>query len=85
VAAAILPPSKDAAAVVEDEVIDLEDPNRGKPAQGHLDVQAEFDEVVVWGHEVAVGADGGYVRGMEEWVALAGEIHSYPNPKGSGK
>ncbi|KAK0744212.1 ribonuclease H2 non-catalytic subunit-domain-containing protein [Schizothecium vesticola] len=90
VAAAILPPSKDAAEVQEG-VIDLEDPNCGKPAQGRLDVQAEFDEVVMWGHEVAVttdggpAGDGGYVRGMEEWVALAGEIHSYPNPDGSGK
>lgn len=87
VAAAILPPSKDEdeqdLPEPEQEVIDLEDPNRGKPAQGKLDVQAEFDEVLVWGHEAAVGtdgADGGYVRGMEEWIGLAGAIHEYAKP-----
>ncbi|KAK1827647.1 ribonuclease H2 non-catalytic subunit-domain-containing protein [Podospora conica] len=80
VAAPVAPPAKDEDSV-EEEVIDLEDPNRGKPAQGSLDVQAEFDEVVVWGHEVAVDGQGDpYVRGMEEWVGLAEDIHSYPAP-----
>lgn len=91
-AASILPPSKDdrPEQEPEQEVIDLEDPNRGKPAQqqGKLDVQAEFDEVLVWGHEVAAGtdgADGGYVRGMEEWISLAGAIHGYAKPEVGGK
>lgn len=90
VAASILPPSKDEDSLPEpeQEVIDLEDPNRGKPAQGKLDVHAEFDEVLVWGHEVAAGtdgADGGYVRGMEEWISLAGAIHGYAKPEVGGK
>ncbi|KAK4180863.1 ribonuclease H2, subunit C [Triangularia setosa] len=54
-------------------VIDLEKNNHGK-----LEVQAEFDEVVVWGHEslADAGADG-YVRSLEEWVGVAGAIHSF--------
>ncbi|KAK0665275.1 ribonuclease H2, subunit C [Cercophora samala] len=57
----------------EAHAIDLE-----KDAHGKLEVQAEFDEVVVWGHEslADAGADG-YVRSLEEWVGVAGAIHSF--------
>ncbi|KAK3687239.1 ribonuclease H2 non-catalytic subunit-domain-containing protein [Podospora appendiculata] len=50
-----------------------------KPETGSLQVEAEFDDMVIWNHEVApdVAADP-YVRGMEEWLALADQIHSYP-------
>jgi ribonuclease H2 subunit C len=55
----------------EAEVIDLE---AGMP-QGSLQVQAEFDEMVVWGHETAVdaGADP-HLRAAEEWLALAEKV-----------
>ncbi|KAK0712271.1 ribonuclease H2, subunit C [Apiosordaria backusii] len=55
------------------DVIDLE-----KDGHGKLEVQAEFDEVVVWGHEsLADAAADGYVRSLEEWVGVAGAIHSF--------
>ncbi|KAK4140842.1 ribonuclease H2 non-catalytic subunit-domain-containing protein [Dichotomopilus funicola] len=67
----------------EPEVIDLEAPdsdNIGLP-QGTLQTQAEFDEMVVWGHETAVDAAGdAYLRGVGEWLELAGKIHAYPTP-----
>lgn len=36
----------------------------------------EFDEIVVWGHGGKVdGAQDGYIRGMNEWVAFAESMH----------
>ncbi|KAK4647285.1 uncharacterized protein QC761_124030 [Podospora bellae-mahoneyi] len=59
----------------EADVIDLE-----KDSHGKLEVQAEFDEVVVWGHEsLADAAADGYVRSLEEWVGVAAAIHSLDN------
>ncbi|KAK3324756.1 ribonuclease H2 non-catalytic subunit-domain-containing protein [Cercophora scortea] len=56
-----------------------DDDDADKPETSSLQVEAEFDDMVIWNHEVApdVAADP-YVRGMEEWLALAGQIHSYP-------
>lgn len=45
---------------------------------GSLETKAEFEEVVVWGHETTT--DGGsdpYAR-VDEWIGLAETIHSYP-------
>lgn len=37
-----------------------------------LEQQAEFDEMIIWGHEAPPdGAEDVYVRGVEEWVAFA--------------
>ena len=36
-----------------------------------MEVIANFDEVVVWGHDEVVGEDNEYVRGVEEWIAFA--------------
>ncbi|KAK3307629.1 ribonuclease H2 non-catalytic subunit-domain-containing protein [Chaetomium strumarium] len=61
----------------EADVIDLE----AETPQASLQVQAEFDEIVVWAHEAAVDASADpYMRGVEEWVALAEKIHSYAAP-----
>ncbi|KAI0396735.1 ribonuclease H2, subunit C [Xylariaceae sp. FL0594] len=39
--------------------------------------RATFDELMVWGHESTTDATADpYVRGMEEWIAFAEEIHS---------
>ena len=55
----------------EAEVIDLD----AEMPQGTLQVQAEFDEMVVWGHEAAVDAAADpYVRGVDEWLALADKV-----------
>ena len=36
---------------------------------------AEFDEVVVWGHEAIADATGDpYVRSVEEWLTVADQV-----------
>ncbi|KPM40072.1 hypothetical protein AK830_g6493 [Neonectria ditissima] len=46
---------------------------------GSMQVTAEFDEMVVWEHEALADAAGDpYIRGMEEWLQVADQIHSYP-------
>ncbi|KAK3485799.1 ribonuclease H2, subunit C [Neurospora hispaniola] len=70
----------------EPEVIDL-DSEAGSGGQepevqvqvgGAMEVQAEFEEVVVWGHEHLADAGGdAYVRGVEEWVGFAERVHSF--------
>ena len=43
-----------------------------------MEIQAEFDEVIVWGHEsLAEASEDAYVRGVEEWIALSERVHSY--------
>ena len=55
----------------EVDVVDLE----AERPDGTLQAQAEFDEMVVWGHETAVdGTADPYLRGAEEWLALAGKV-----------
>lgn len=51
-------------------VIDLEP----EMPQGSLQVQAEFDEMIVWGQGAGVDASDPYLRGAEEWVALAEKV-----------
>lgn len=52
-------------------VIDLD----AETPQGSLQVQAEFDEMVVWGHETTADASADpYLRGAEEWLALAEKV-----------
>ncbi|KAE9371222.1 ribonuclease H1 small subunit [Stipitochalara longipes BDJ] len=42
-----------------------------------MEEQSEFDHIMLWGHEALPDevADP-YVRGIEEWIALAEQIHS---------
>ncbi|KAK2034541.1 ribonuclease H1/H2 small subunit [Colletotrichum zoysiae] len=70
------------------ETQQLEDEGEGEGAQGDLvelgtmDVKAEFDEMVIWGHESsAEAASDPYVRSIEEWLTVAQSIHSYPSPE----
>ncbi len=44
---------------------------------GILSQQAEFDEFMVWGHEVLpdAGADP-HIRAVEEWISLAEQVCS---------
>ncbi|OHE94047.1 ribonuclease H1/H2 small subunit [Colletotrichum orchidophilum] len=45
---------------------------------GIMDVKAGFDEMAIWGHESsAEAASDPYVRSIEEWLDVAGSIHSY--------
>ncbi|TLD24171.1 hypothetical protein PspLS_06772 [Pyricularia sp. CBS 133598] len=71
----------------EPETIDVD--AEEKAAITKLDSKAEFEEMVIWGHESTADASSDpYVRGVEEWVALAGQPyflilsarHSRPSP-----
>ena len=42
-----------------------------------LEEVAEFGEVIVWGHETLPEDDDTFVRGIEEWISFAEDIHSY--------
>lgn len=62
----------------EPEVVDLE---QSEPPHGSLQVQAEFDEMVVWGHEQPVDAAADpYLRGAAEWLTLAEKASRLPAP-----
>jgi ribonuclease H2 subunit C len=53
-----------------------------EPEVGTLETKAEFSEVVVWGHETGTDAAADpYVRGIEEWIGLAEQLHSYEASK----
>ena len=55
----------------EEETIDLE----ALMPQGTLKVEAEFDDMVIWGHEATVDASADpYLRGTEEWLVLADKV-----------
>ena len=51
---------------------------------GILEEQAEFDELMVWGHEAQPDeCTDPYVRSVEEWIAFAEQVCS--NPGGFSK
>ena len=62
-------------------VVDLEHDEEPEVG-GSLEARAEFDQFVIWGHEATADASADpYVRGIEEWVGLAEQIHSYQEAK----
>lgn len=70
------PPRPDAPRPDEPEVVDLE--GGDEMPLGALETKAEFDEIVIWGHEsVADTPSDPFVRGVEEWIKVADKIHSY--------
>lgn len=57
----------------EPEVVDLE--AEDEMPLGALETKAEFDEIVIWGHEsVADTNSDPYVRGVDEWIKLAEKV-----------
>lgn len=57
----------------EVEVVDLEEEE--EVPLGGLETQAEFDELVIWGHEsMAEAASDPYARGVEEWMHLSAKV-----------
>ncbi|KAL3426034.1 ribonuclease H1/H2 small subunit [Phlyctema vagabunda] len=51
---------------------------------GIMEEQSQFDEIMVWGHESAPDAlTDPYVKGMEEWIGFASQIHSVEEEKNS--
>ncbi|RDW69710.1 hypothetical protein BP6252_08730 [Coleophoma cylindrospora] len=52
------------------------------PEIGIMEEEAEFDEVMVWGHDTLPDATADpYTKGMEEWIAFAEQIHSTTKPE----
>lgn len=67
------PPEPRAPRPDEPEVVDL-DAEDDMPL-GALDTKAEFDEIVIWGHEsMADTSSDPYVRGVEEWMKVAEKV-----------
>ncbi|RTE70900.1 hypothetical protein BHE90_014704 [Fusarium euwallaceae] len=66
-------------AAAEEPVVVVDDDDEAeKEPVGAMHVTAEFDEMVIWGHETIADAAGDpYIRSMEEWLQVAGQIHSY--------
>lgn len=61
----------------EVEVVDLENEGEEPVPTGTLETKAEFEEMVVWGHEaMADAASDPYARSMEEWLAVADQVTS---------
>ncbi|KAH9883792.1 ribonuclease H2, subunit C [Xylariomycetidae sp. FL2044] len=62
------------------EDVELEEVPEEPLKVGAMQGKAVFDEMIVWGHESAVDSSADpYVRGMEEWISFAEQIHSYPH------
>lgn len=70
----LLPRTSSAAYQVEEEEEEEEDvPLEVK----QVEELANFDTVVVWGHEVLPGSENVYVQGLGEWVEFAGRASPY--------
>lgn len=53
----------------------IDDDEAEKEPVGTMQVTAEFDEMVIWGHETIADAAGDpYIRSMEEWIQVAGQV-----------
>lgn len=67
----------------EPEVVDLEAEEEDELPLGALETQAEFDEMVIWGHEsMADAVSDPYARGVEEWVQLSSQVRESSRPCG---
>jgi ribonuclease H2 subunit C len=63
----------------EPDVVVIEDEEDQLPETGTMQVTAEFDEMVVWGHEaVADASSDPYVRSMEEWLQISDKVSLSP-------
>lgn len=67
------PPEPRAPRPDEPEVVDLD--AEDEMPLGMLDTKAEFDEIVIWGHEsMADTTSDPYVRGVQEWMKVAEKV-----------
>ncbi|KAI0380405.1 ribonuclease H1 small subunit [Hypomontagnella monticulosa] len=64
------------------EVIDLEEESDDQLETGAMQGKATFNEVMIWNHEsLADPSEDAHLRGVEEWISFAEQIHSYPSDK----
>ncbi|KAI4867967.1 ribonuclease H1 small subunit [Hypoxylon rubiginosum] len=76
-------PEKTQEEMVED--VEMQDDQDEQPEMGVMQGKATFDELMVWGHESLVDSnEDPYLRGVEEWISFAEQIHSYPSGKPGG-
>lgn len=69
-------PKPEAQRLDEPEVVDLE-ADEELPV-GALETQAQFDEMVIWGHEqMAEAVSDPYARGVEEWMQLSSQVREH--------
>lgn len=59
----------------EEENEETEDSPEDRPEVKIAEARAEFEEIMVWGHE-ALPEDTAdpYVRGLEEWISFAEQV-----------
>lgn len=70
-------PKPEARRPEEPEVVDLE--AEDELPLGALETQAEFDGMVIWGHEsTAEAVSDPYARGIEEWMQLSSQVRGSP-------
>lgn len=61
----------------EPEVVDID--AEDELPLGALETRAEFDEMVIWGHEsTAEASSDPYIRGVEEWMKLSEQVRPKP-------
>ncbi|KAG0652804.1 hypothetical protein D0Z07_0644 [Hyphodiscus hymeniophilus] len=53
-----------------------EDDDEEEPEVKIMEEQGVFEEIMVWGHEAVMDEFDPYVRGLEEWIGFAEQIHS---------
>ncbi|EGU85199.1 hypothetical protein FOXB_04314 [Fusarium oxysporum f. sp. conglutinans Fo5176] len=76
-------PEKDPKSANEDVLEDL-DADQEPEQIGSMKITAEFDEMVVWGHETVADASADpYVRSMGEWLQMADRIRHRNDVTGS--
>ncbi|GJN70620.1 ribonuclease H2 non-catalytic subunit [Purpureocillium lilacinum] len=64
----------------------VEDADADVTDEGVMRVTAEFDEVAVWSHEVAVDSESDpYIRSIEEWLHVSEQIHSHSDNEPSAR
>ncbi|KAI0600040.1 ribonuclease H2, subunit C [Biscogniauxia sp. FL1348] len=66
--------------------VEMQEDANDQPEVGDMHGKAAFDEITIWGHETSADAsEDPYIRGMEEWITFAEQIHSYPTEGESTK
>jgi ribonuclease H2 subunit C len=65
--------------------VEGEDEETAEPEIKVMEEIAEFEEIIVWGHETVVDETDGYVRGVGEWLSWCDSIHSYDDGDKEGE
>lgn len=62
----------------------VEDADADVTDEGVMRVTAQFDEVAVWSHEVAVDSESDpYIKSIEEWLHVSEQVSAPANLEGA--